>query len=97
MVETETTNGRIERGKATQRHFVRAVDNDDDVEARVVISHSSGEVSLAVHTPRGERQVRDLADEWGGDVSIAWHYDDGDRVPTYVSSNDLSLDVQFTG
>jgi len=80
--KTQTANGTNERGPATQRHFVRAVEQETD--AKVVISFSSREVS--VNVPEGSiNDVLDLVDEWGGEPSFdlshdGWQYVDGVAV-----------------
>jgi hypothetical protein len=97
MVKTKTAGGAIERGTATQRHFVRAVDNDDELDASVIVSHGTGAAMLSVKTEAAHDRVRELADEFGADLRVEWHKDDehGGEMPIYDCDNALSLRAEF--
>jgi hypothetical protein len=65
----KTPNGNVERGYGQQRQFVRAVEQVEGV--RMVISHSSGTVRLAVMENSALDAVDALTDDCGGDVSMS--------------------------
>jgi sugar phosphate isomerase/epimerase len=97
MAKTKTAGGTIERGKATQRHFVRAVDNDDELDANVVVSFGTGAAGLSVKTEAAYNRVRELAEEFGVDLRVEWFTDDehGGEMPIYDHSNALALRAEF--
>lgn len=60
-------DGSIERGSAVQRHLARELESTDDV--HIVVSYSSGGITLAAGTVEAVARVLELADEYDAEVS----------------------------
>jgi len=93
MVQTKTAGGVNERGPATQRHFVRDVESIENVS--VVVSYSSGVVSISVKDDSKVMEVVDMAAEYGGE---AFFETITGRTPShrYECDSSVSLGVSFT-
>lgn len=91
VVETRTVTGTIERGPATQRHFVRELCEElRGTGSEVLCPYRSGKVSVSAES-EDIGTIIDVADEWDGEPSFRHFEESGYRYNT----GRIPIDVSF--